>query len=113
MNDTGPGREAEPAAVLAAAVERASAEAQAMLADYAKLMPAAPQLAPASAPVVAGAPAAGWLSGTSGVWGNVAATAAGVAAGIGAETGAGTGTARGSRSPCSLAMAPARLRRSR
>ena len=44
MNDTGPGRETEPAAVLAAAVERASAEAQAMLADYAKLMPAAPQL---------------------------------------------------------------------
>jgi hypothetical protein len=44
-------------------------------------LPAAPQLAPASAPVVAGAPAAGWLSGTSGVWGNVAATAAGVAAG--------------------------------
>ncbi len=44
MTHSGSGQHTEPSAGLAAAVERAAAEAQAMLADYAKLMPAMPQV---------------------------------------------------------------------
>jgi polyhydroxyalkanoate synthase len=44
MTRSGSGQHTEPSAGLAAAVERAAAEAQEMLADYAKLMPAPPQV---------------------------------------------------------------------